>query len=207
VTTAAQSDEGDADPEVVHVDVSPARLRSMMWRFIGVVVLVMAVLGALGLVYGEALTRFAEGFVRVFGAEGVFFGWLIADVAPLPIPHDVISTAGVLGGLGFWTVVAVASAGSITGSCIGFAIGRYLSHTRWFAWVMRRYGAESRALAERYGVAALIIGAVTPVNYSVVVWAAGAMQLRWSQHLSVAWMRIPRVVVYLFLFTRVFEGS
>lgn len=204
-TAPAEGEPPTAD-EVVKVDV-----RSVMVRFAVLVVVLVLALAVIGLIFHEPVIAVSRGFVEVLGGWGVTLGFALADAFPLPIPHDVISSAGVIGGLGcpesepcgwrgFWIVVCWASAGSLIGSTLGFAIGRYLSHTRWFQRVMERRGEAARVLADRYGIHALVIGALTPVNYCIVVWATGALDLSWGRFFAVTWLRIPRVIFYLWLF-------
>lgn len=201
----ADVDDWDGD-DAVKVDV-----RSALVRFIVLVVGLVAVLAVVGFVFHEQVIAVSRGFVAALGGWGVALGFALADAFPLPIPHDVVSTAGMIGGLGcpgdspcgwrgFWVVVAWASLGTLTGSTLGFAIGRTMSHTEWFQRVMRKRGRAARVLAERYGMHALIIGAVTPINYCIVVWATGALDLSWGRFFAVTWLRIPRVIVYLWLF-------
>lgn len=197
---------GDVDDAGVKVDV-----RSVLVRFVVLVVALVLALGVIGLIFREPVLAGSRAFVDAFGGWGVLIGFAIADALPVPIPHDVISSAGVIGGLGcqgnppcgwrgFWVVVAWASAGTLIGSTIGFAIGRYMSHTAWFQRVMARQGRAARVLVERYGMHALVLGALTPINYCICVWATGALNLSWSRFFAVTWLRIPRVVFYLWLF-------
>lgn len=205
---------GTATSSVGNNDRPPAaeavHIRPILVRFAVVLVLLTALLGVLGAFFHEPIVRAAGRFVSLFGGWGVLAGFFLTDAFPVPVPPDVFSAAGLLGGLGcpgstacgargFWITVAWASTGSLVGSTLGFAIGRAASRTTWFRRVIARRGDVVTVLVERYGVWALVIGAVTPVNYCLTAWATGAGKLPWSRFFAVAWLRIPRVALYLWL--------
>jgi len=156
--------------------------------------------GAMGVVlniWKAESIALAVAFVESLGGPGVSLAFFVPDAIPVPIPHDLFSAAGMVGGLGFWEIVAFAHVGSITGGCVGFAIGRRLAHTAWFRSVMAGRGAKADQIVRRYGDVGILVGALTPLPYSLVCWAGGALGMGWVRFLLVSQVRVLRIAAYL----------
>ena len=143
----------------------------------------------------EPLTAFSQDFVATFGVYGVGLGWLTLDTFPIPIPHDILLGFGHLGGLGAVEMIVAASLGSLVGGTLAWNLGRALRHTRAFQRIVSGRGAKAYDLIHRYGVAALAIGALSPLPYSVACWAAGSVQMPYRTFFAVSLLRIPRIAV------------
>ena len=180
-------------------------------RAIIAIVALVVLVGGLALLWRDELFQLGEVFVEELGLAGLFLGFFLPDALPLPLPHDVFSGLCLLGGVSFATIVGVASSASLLGGSVGFYIGRRLSHTQRFQRIMTRHGAEAHALVSRYGGPAVAIGAITPLPYFIVCWAAGALQMRYRRFMIWSLWRIPRVAGYLWLvqlgFLKVGQGA
>ena len=177
-------------------------IRAVALRLFAGVATLMLLVGVLGYFFKEPLIDFSSTFVDTFGGPGILVAWFFADMLPLPIPHEAFTAFGYFGGMPFWTVVMWASIGSVTGATAGFSIGRHLSHTRWYERIMEKRGPGIRAFAKRYGLLALALGATTPLMYSVVCWACGAMNIEYKKFFLVTLLRIPRTALYLWLISK-----
>ena len=157
------------------------------------------VLGGLSLFFRVQLLWVSAAFVDALGAGGVFLGWFIADGLTVPLPVDVFLALGLLGGLGVWEVFIAATLGSVLGALTGFFLGGSLRRFAWFErwWVQR--GAVAEDLVERHGVTALVVAALSPLPFSIVCWAAGALRMPLRRFLPVCALRLIRVGVYLAL--------
>ena len=60
-------------------------------------------------------------------------------------------------------------------------------------------GKDAWESVRRYGAAALALGALSPLPFSICCWASGALKLRPDIFFVVALLRIPRVAFYLWL--------
>lgn len=174
-------------------------VRALLIRICVGIVLLFVALAALGYTFKAELFAISEAFVQRLGMWGVFFGFLIPDATALPLPHEAFSTFALIGGIGFWSIVGAASAGSLIGGTLGFFIGRRLQHTRLYQSIMTTRGAEMHRLVERHGVTAVAIGALSPLPYSLSTWAAGALGMPFRTFILVSLLRIPRVAFYLWL--------
>lgn len=167
---------------------------------VGVVIL-LAVLAGISYLFKDAVISGSSAFVEVAGGPGIMAAWFVLDLLPVPIiPHDVFSTLGYLGSLGFWTTVGWSSAGSILGGCASWALSSRLAHLP----LVHRAITTGRArrmfeLTRKYGALALAVGAVSPLPYSISAWACGATDLRFGPFVGVSLLRIPRIAFYLYL--------
>ncbi|MEO1269733.1 MAG: VTT domain-containing protein [Myxococcota bacterium] len=172
--------------------------RLALQTLLGIVGL-MVTLGILGATFREPLVAFSKVFVEILGGPAIFSGIFIADALLLPIPHDVLTGFGLLGGMEFWIVVMYASVGSVVGGMLGYVLGRQLAHTNTVRSILDRRGKKMYVLAQRYGIMAVALGALSPLPYSLTAWAAGALRMHFGQFVLVSLLRIPRFAFYLWL--------
>jgi membrane protein YqaA with SNARE-associated domain len=147
----------------------------------------------------EPLTAFSQHFVEATGVYGIGLGWMVLDTLPIPFPHDILLGFGELGGLEPIPMVIAASTGSLVGGTMAWNLGRRLRHTPIFRRIVSGAGAPAYDLVSRYGVAALVVGALSPLPYSVACWAAGSIEMRYRTFLLVSLLRIPRITFYWWL--------
>lgn len=176
---------------------APLDTRALALRLVvGVVALVLG-FGALSLVLREPLTEFAAVWVSRTGLAGVFIAVAALDSVPTPVPPDIFTGIAMMGGVQFWWIVAAASLGSVTGGSVGWAIGRRFRQAEWFRRRVAGHWREPYGLVQRMGTIALVLGAVSPLPFSVTCYAAGALSMPYGRFLAVATLRAPRMAFYL----------
>jgi membrane protein YqaA with SNARE-associated domain len=168
---------------------------------LGVAVVAMTLtVAAIGYFFRGPLLALAALFVGAFGGPGVALGFFLPDAFTVPIPNDAFSALGLAGGLGFVTVSAWATLGSLVGGSTGFLIGRRLARAAWYRRVMSRRGAQVQGLIDRYGGYGLALAALTPLPYSLACWAAGTSPLSYGRFIAIsAPLRALRVIGVLWL--------
>lgn len=164
----------------------------------GIAALILSMM-AVTYAFKEPIIELGHNFVEALGPMGVTLGFFLPDAFTLPIPADAIAALALAGKMDFWTIVVFGSLGTLSGGSVGFAIGRLLSHTRWFQRFMKRRGAQMTRLMRRYGTKALLVAVVTPIPYSIACWGAGALNMRFSTFFLISLLRVPRVAFYLLL--------
>ena len=187
------------DDETKDTPADDLDVRGLVLRALWTIIVLVALIGGLAWLWRDELVALGGVFVRELGLMGLFLGFFLPDALPVPLPHDVFSGLCLIGGVSFPVIVAVASTASLCGGSVGFMIGRRLSHTGWFQRIMTKHGADAHALVLRYGAVAVAIGALTPLPYFIVCWAAGALDMRYTRFLGWSLLRIPRVAGYLLL--------
>jgi len=184
-------------PHNPHVDALESDGKRLLAQtLIGLVALVVG-LAALSYFFKPQMEALSRDFIGWSGLWGVGLGFFLPDGLSLPIPPDMFLVAGHLGGLGFWDMLAWASAGSVLGGTGGYLMIRALSRRPAVqAWLDVKL-VKGKAFMDRYGLIALALAALTPIPYSVVCWACGATGVRLVPFFLVSLLRIPRVALYL----------
>ena len=173
--------------------------KSVMFQTAAAILLLVSLLIVCSIYLKEPMESSSKEFIQWAGVWGVGLGFFLPDAFTLPIPPDTFLVAGYLGGLNFWSILVWASVGSVLGGSVGFLLIRSLSsRPNIRKWLDRKIN-KGRVFMERYGLLALGIGALTPLPYSIMCWACGAMGVRFLPFLAVSLLRIPRVAIYLFI--------
>lgn len=162
---------------------------------VGVVVFV----GVVGQLLREPLVRFAEAWVAEAGPLGLFAIVALFDGFPSPVPPDVFTSFAMIGGVPFWQVSLAAGLGSSVGGGLAWFLATRFRNTERFRRFITGRAAKSYALIRRYGTLALVLGAVSPVPFSLTCYAAGAVGMPLGRFLTVTLLRIPRMAFYLWL--------
>ena len=133
--------------------------------------------------------------VNLFGQLGYpgIFVLMIMESATLPVPSEVVLPLGGLqvyeGHLEFWSVVAVASIGSMIGTTIDYAIGYYLGRP-----AVLRYGRIVRFSQERletterwfskYGNIIVLVARFVPLLRTLIAFPAGIVKMETKRFLA-----------------------
>jgi len=163
------------------------------------VVLLLLVFAVLGAVLREPVEQAARVWVDTTGLAGMFAAIAILDSVPTPIPPDLFTGFAYLGGLSFWSIAGVASFASVTGGSAAWVVARRFSRTAWFQRFIHGRGARPYALVKRYGTVALVLGAISPLPFSLTCYAAGTLKMPYGRFFAVAMLRAPRILFYLAL--------
>jgi len=160
-------------------------------------VAMVAIFGTLSVLLREPLTTFAAAWVSATGLTGMFLAVATFDCVPTPIPPDLFTGFAMMGGVGFWPIVAVATLGSVTGGSVAWSVGRRFRLAAWFRRRVEGPWQHPYSLVQRLGTVALVLGAISPLPFSVTCYAAGALNMSYPRFLAVAALRGPRMVLYL----------
>ena len=173
--------------------------RGLLIRFTTGVLGLLGAFAVLGMLIREPLERVAAAWVAATGLAGMFVAIGVLDSIPTPIPPDLFTGFAYMGKLPFWQIAGVASAASVTGGSAAWLVARRFRTTDWFKRFILGRGARPYALVKRYGTIALVLGAVSPLPFSLTCYAAGALGMSYRRFFSVAILRAPRIVFYLAL--------
>jgi membrane protein YqaA with SNARE-associated domain len=174
--------------------------RRLTFRTIGGVVVLGILVGLAGAYLESHMVTASTWLTDRLGAAGLLAGVAIADTIISPLPPDlflIVIAKGELGASWTW-LVPLAGLASTLGGFVGSFVGRAIG-TRWLGARARRLLDEQRPLLDRYGAWTLVLGALTPIPFSVTCWLAGMARLRPALIGAVCLLRVPRFVLY-FLF-------
>ena len=173
--------------------------RGLVARFSVGVVALLAAFAVLGAVLREPVEAAARVWVDSTGLLGMFGAIAVLDSIPTPIPPHLFTGFAYLGGLNFWSIALVASIASVSGGSAAWGVARLFSTTEWFQQFIHGKGARAYALVKRYGTAALVLGAISPLPFSLTCYAAGTLKMPYARFFAVAFLRAPRILFYLAL--------
>lgn len=179
----------------------PLRPGRLLLQFAVGVAALCGLMAAVGAVYREPLMELSGALVETFGGLGVAGAWLVLDFFPGPVlPQDLFTAFALLGGMGFWETAAWASLGSLSGASLGWVAARRLARHPAYLWSIQR-GVARRVyhLVERNRALTLAVGAISPLPFSVAVWACTATGIRYRQLMLVSLLRPVRIVFYMWL--------
>ncbi|MHB8757631.1 MAG: DedA family protein, partial [Bacillota bacterium] len=130
------------------------------------------------------LNLLTERIITIVMAGGplAVFLVLVLESACVPIPSEIVlPLAGILvtqGSVGFWTVVAVATAGQLVGSLLSYALGLYGGRPLLNRWAYGRHGlAVAEGWFKRRGEAAVLVGRLLPGVRTFISVPAGLARM------------------------------
>ena len=180
-------------------DPEPFSARNLLFRTaIGILILMGGLAIPISL-YREEVLEFCRYFVRTAGGPGVFFGFMIPDMLPIPFAQDIFTGMAVFGGMSRVEAIIWAATGSLVGGSIGFFIGQRIARSKRFERFIKGRGAQAYTLVQDRGSLAVVIGAVTPIPYSFICWTCGALDYPYGRLILISLLRIPRIAFYLYL--------
>jgi membrane protein YqaA with SNARE-associated domain len=158
-------------------------------------------LALLGALFGPELVAITTAISNAIGFPGMALSVLLIDTLTLPVPPDAVLVVVAHGPLrDSWLplVVGLGLVSALAGN-IGYLAGGSLAQTRWSSRVLGAQRAQIESMFARYGAATVVLGALTPIPFSITCWAAGALRLRWSTFALITLLRVPRFVAYYWL--------
>ena len=147
----------------------------------------------------EGLKSALEEFVQNYGYLGIFIISFSESIFQ-PIPPDPFIAGGSALGLDPLTASMVATAGSVLGGLIAHTLGKFLGEP-----VAKKLLGEDRYIKgeifmNRFGLWAVLLGALTPIPYKVICWLAGIFEMRRDLFLIASVIgRFPRFIAVALL--------
>jgi len=140
----------------------------------------------------EGLKETAREFVLEYGYLGIFLISFTESVIQ-PVPPDPFITGATAFGLNSLLAAFVAAVASVLGGSVGYAIGRFLGEPVVKKFIKEEHYIKGHKLFEKYGIWAVLAGALTPIPYKVICWMAGIFEMNFFKFLLVSFLgRFPR---------------
>jgi membrane protein YqaA with SNARE-associated domain len=175
-----------------------AYVRTNLWRALLGILVLSALLVLLGALFEAELISAAQAVYDALGVLGLGIALFITDSVFSPMPPDVLLVVVANSALhAHWPVVLPAT-GLISAAAgnFGWFLGSTLARVRWAApFVVRSRGRDERPMrkVDRWAV---ILGAVTPLPFSLSCISAGALGMPWRRLAPITLLRIPRFVLF-----------
>ncbi len=81
---------------------------------------------------------------------------------------------------------------------LGFWVGKYLHHTKFYRWVRRRFLGKYVKYIHQFGAFIVLVAAATPLPFSGISMLVGAVDYARSKYLLFASVRFIRYFVYAY---------
>lgn len=175
--------------------------KNLLKTLFGMVALVLG-MALLGYLYEEELISVTTWVVDQIGFPGLMVILMVTDTLVTPFPPDILLLVISKSPLSHdWPIyVGILGVVSVVAGLTGYSIGRWLGHYHWAQRLFGGFKDDHRDFIQRYGFWAIVLGAVTPLPYSITCWAAGMLGIRWTTVLAASVLfRIPRFYLYYWL--------
>jgi membrane protein YqaA with SNARE-associated domain len=181
----------------------PAPSLSLRTLIIQTVVITALLVGAVVLAsvfLREPLSNAADWVVNSFGLPGIALGIFISDTFTFPIPPDTYIFLAVASNLRVMEVLVTVCVVSVLAGNVAYFLGPLLTRVPFLNKKIEQFRPQGQDLFLRYGVWTVVIGALTPLPYSVVCWFAGLYKMPYGRFFFATLFRIPRMIGYYYLF-------
>lgn len=180
------------DPELKQI------FRKHFWRGLVFLVILALIIFLLALSFEPQIRSVANWLAEHFGFWGLALTVFISDMIISPLPPDAalffIGQSSMHTQWFIWVPLlgAVSSAAGIG----GWMIGRWLQHLKFFRKIVATFSREHRGSIKRFGFWMVVIGALTPLPFSLTCWLSGIFKLPLKTFFIAALARVPRFVIY-----------
>lgn len=172
--------------------------RKHLIRAAGVLLIFILFIFALAFAFEDSINSFAQGLNEQFGFWGLMLVVFVADLIISPLPPDValffLGRSPLHEQWQFY--VPLLGIASTCAGIVGWWVGQKLKRIAFFKKIIKYYGQEYIKDAKRFGFWVVVIGALTPVPFSLTCWFAGIFRMPFKTFLKAVVIRIPRFVVY-----------
>lgn len=170
-------------------------------KILGAVLSVVTLIGAVAVAsiyFREELRLFTQWTFAEVGLGALVALLFVSDAALSPVPPDAVLL--LISQSSYhqdWAILvpALGALSSVAG-WIGYFGGRKIAHTRFSALLFSRFKRTGAAVIHRYGPWGIVLGALTPMPFSLTCWTAGMLEIPFRRVVGPCLLRIPRYVGY-----------
>lgn len=154
--------------------------------------------GLLGRFFQTEVATYTQLIADVFGFWGLAGLLFVSDSLLSPLPPDVILLIIAKSGLREQWPILVTILGLIStfAGSAGWMMGRFLISTSWAPRFLTDFSQRQAGFVTKFGKWAVILGALTPLPFSVTCWAAGFLKMPYRPFALAASTRFFRIVFY-----------
>lgn len=152
----------------------------------------------LALSFEPQIRSTASWLIDHFGLVGIGLVVFVADLVISPIPPDfALFIIGKSEMHNQWMIlVPILGLISTCAGIFGWLIGLRLKHLKFVKRFLAYFGTEHRHAIKRFGFWMVVLGALTPLPFSLTCWLAGIFKLSFKTFFIAALFRVPRFVIY-----------
>jgi membrane protein YqaA with SNARE-associated domain len=168
-------------------------MRKGFWAFVVIIALIFLSI----LFFYSEIKSVATLFVQTYGLTGLFVLVVIMDTIIQPMSPDILVFGSTFGGANLLWASLVGGFASVLAGIIGYLIGRYIGEEGFVKWFNKEHLDKGKEFFSKYGVWAIVFGALSPLPYSAFCWSAGVYRMRFIPFLlSSILTRLPRFFLF-----------
>lgn len=170
-------------------------------KLVRAVVVLLALIVGVGIAsvwYEAELFLAAHWVYEHVGLSGILAILFTTDTLVSPFPPDLLLLVVAKSALHTHWLSVIGAMGVLSALAgnVGWFLGRHVGGTRSAQRVLRHFRVRDQKLVARYGRWGIVLGALTPIPFSVTCWAAGLLHLPFAQVFWPTLLRIPRFFAY-----------
>lgn len=176
-----------------------AYVRRNLWMSVVVLLALLAVVGGAGVLYRDTLLVATTSVYDSLGFWGLSAVLFASDALTSPIPPDlVLVVIANSDGAQHWVqLTLLLGLVSMGAGSAGWWLGGHVGRTRWGRLMLKRVMRKRvKLVVERYGRMGVVLGALTPLPFSITCWLAGMVSMPYRVFWPAAALRIPRIMLY-----------
>lgn len=177
-------------------------IRENLLKALAGILIIAIAMGVLGFWFDAELTLCTNWVAEHIGFAGLCLIMLITDTLVTPFPPDILLIVIAKSELAerWYLYVVILGIVSVCAGMLGWGIGRWLGHIDFVRNRLGQFNGRQSDFIRRYGFWGIVLGATTPLPYSVTCWTAGIIGLRWTTVFAASVLfRIPRLILYYLL--------
>lgn len=177
------------------------RWKKLLFRTIIGIAFVIAILLIYEYFFGVVGTTndsIAQRLYEQMGTSGVFLFVLIVDTFIVPMTVDVMYPLVIA-----WSpikIMMVLGTASFLGGILGYWIGRFLSRIKFIDRLVDKLVGSHKVFIDDHGAWAIVLAALSPLPYSTICWAAGALKVDNRKIILACIARYARMLIYYYIF-------
>ena len=165
------------------------------WFSILMSTIVFLMIAAVFLVFTDEIKTASQGLIQQYGLISLFIIVMIMDSLLQPVSPDFLIMSYSLLDQPFIIAAIACGLASVIAGVIGYRIGMMLDDNGIERYLGQRKYQKAYNIFQKYGIFAVIIGALSPFPYSLICWSAGIFKMHFPTFLiSAFFTRIPRFI-------------
>lgn len=164
-----------------------------------IVIFLILTLILLSYLYKETIQEMFSTIISLLGLSGVFIVSFFLDVLFFqPISPAIFLITMIYSNEIYWFHIFLAvSLGSLMGSIIDYSLGKRYGHYIFSFFISEEKTNKVKLLFNKYANYAIVIGAFTPVPYSLICWSSGMSKIPFR--IFFIYAMISRTTLFLLL--------
>lgn len=173
-------------------------VRRKLWGALLSILTLLAIVAFLSIRHREALGEITTWVFDHVGLSGLVALLFVSDAVFSPVPPDAVLVLISQSSYheSWHMLVPVLGLLSTVAGWVGYFCGRRLANTALTTLLFRRFKQTGTAVIHRYGPWGVVLGALTPMPFSLTCWTAGMLEIPFRRLVWPCLLRVPRFVVY-----------